>query len=210
MFKIINKLLKEYKSLVIFVIIIVILLIVGGYKDKIIKQKTYENCIKEADNYMEEAMKDFDDIYSGYTYFIKKDSFTKTNNGYCLNVEIKEDNKTLDTLNFEYNNKANDIVWIPDYKKLDNKIKNLLEVAKEKHNPVSKAVDSLYHKYACPLMEMGYKIECRLLRNDYEKDGTISWMVSYNKKNLKTSHFQQYSVKVNSDGSYQIIDTTEA
>ena len=47
-------------------------------------------------------------------------------------------------------------------------------------------------------------------RNDYEKDGTISWMISYKKKNLKTSHFQQYSVKVNSDGSYQIIDTTEA
>ena len=44
----------------------------------------------------------------------------------------------------------------------------------------------------------------------YEKDGTISWMISYKKKNLKTSHFQQYSVKVNSDGSYQIIDTTEA
>ena len=59
-------------------------------------------------------------------------------------------------------------------------------------------------------MEMGYKIECRLLNNDYEKDGTISWMISYKKKNLKTSHFQQYSVKVNSDGSYQIIDTTEA
>ena len=59
-------------------------------------------------------------------------------------------------------------------------------------------------------MEMGCKVECRLLRNDYKKDGTISWMVSYNKKNFITSHFQQYSVKVNSDGSYKIIDTTEA
>ena len=208
-----NKLLKEYKPLVIFVIVIVIFLIVGVYKNQeqeIIKQKTYENCIIEADKYMEDAMKDFDDIYGGYTYLIEKDSFTKTNNGYCLNVEIREDNKTLDTLNFEFNDKANDTLWFPDYKKLDNKIKILLDVEKEKHNPVHKAVDSLYHRYACPLIDLGCKVECRLLRNDYEKDGTISWMVSYKKKNLKTSHFQQYSVKVNSDGSYQIIDTTEA
>ena len=205
-----NKLFKEYKSLVIFVTIIVILLIVGGYKNKIIRQKIYENCINYTDNYMEEAMKDFNDIYGGYTYLIKEDSFTKTNNAYCLDVEIREDNKTLDTLNFEFNDKVNDTLWLPDYEKLDNKIENLLEIEKRKHNPVSKAVDSLYHKYACPLMEMGCKVECRLLRNDYEKDGTISWMVSYKKKNLKTSHFQQYSVKVNSDGSYQIIDKTEA
>ena len=205
-----NKLLKEYKSLVIFVTIIVILLIVGGYKDKIIKQKIYENCIKYTDNYMEAAMKDFNDIYGGYTYLIKEDSFRKIKNGYCLNVEIKEDNKILDTLNFEFTDKTNDTLWLLDYEKLDNEIENLLEVEKRKHNPVSKAVDSLYHKYACPLMEMGYKIECRLLNNDYEKDGTISWMISYKKKNLKTSHFQQYSVKVNSDGSYQIMDTTEA
>ena len=205
-----NKLFKEYKSLVIFVTIIVILLIVGGYKNKIIRQKIYENCIKYTDNYMEAAMKDFNDIYGGYTYLIKEDSFRKIKNGYCLNVEIKEDNKILDTLNFEFTDKTNDTLWLPDYEKLDNEIENLLEVEKRKHNPVSKAVDSLYHKYACPLMEMGYKVECRLLNNDYEKDGTISWMVSYKKKNLKTSHFQQYSVKVNSDGSYQIIDTTEA
>ena len=205
-----NKLFKEYKSLVVFVTIIVILLIVGGYKDKIIKQKIYENCINYTDNYMEAAMKDFNDIYGGYTYLIKEDSFRKIKNGYCLNVEIKEDNKILDTLNFEFTDKTNDTLWLPDYEKLDNEIENLLEVEKRKHNPVSKAVDSLYHKYACPLMEMGYKVECRLLNNDYEKDGTISWMVSYNKKNLMTSHFQQYSVKVNSDGSYQIIDTTEA
>ena len=205
-----NKLLKEYKGLVIFVTIIVILLIVGGYKDKIIKQKIYENCINYTDNYMEAAMKDFNDIYGGYTYLIKEDSFRKIKNGYCLNVEIKEDNKILDTLNFEFTDKTNDTLWLPDYEKLDNEIENLLEVEKEKHDPVSKAVDSLYHKYACPLMEMGYKVECRLLNNDYEKDGTISWMISYKKKNLKTSHFQQYSVKVNSDGSYQIIDTTEA
>lgn len=205
-----NKLLKEYKGLVIFVTIIVILLIVGGYKDKIIKQKIYENCINYTDNYMEAAMKDFNDIYGGYTYLIKEDSFRKIKNGYCLNVEIKEDNKILDTLNFEFTDKTNDTLWLLDYEKLDNEIENLLEVEKRKHNPVSKAVDSLYHKYACPLMEMGYKVECRLLNNDYEKDGTISWMVSYKKKNLKTSHFQQYSVKVNSDGSYQIIDTTEA
>ena len=209
-----NKLLKEYKPLVIFVIFTVVCFVVGGYKNQkeqeIIKQKTYENCINEADKYMDEAMKDFNDIYNGYTYLIEKDSFTKTNNGYCLNVEIREDDKTLDTLNFEFNDKANDTLWFPDYKKLDNEIKILLRMEKEKHNPVHKAVDSLYHKYACPLMEMGYKVECRLLRNDYEKDGTISWMVSYKKKNLMTSHFQQYSVKVNSDGSYQIIDTTEA
>ena len=205
-----NKLIKEYKSLVIFVTIIVILLIVGGYKDKIIKQKIYENCINYTDNYMEAAMKDFNDIYGGYTYLIKEDSFRKIKNGYCLNVEIKEDNKILDTLNFEFTDKTNDTLWLPDYEKLDNEIENLLEVEKRKHNPVSKAVDSLYHKYACPLMEMGYKVECRLLNNDYEKDGTISWMVSYKKKNLMTSHFQQYCVKVNSDGSYQIIDTTEA
>ena len=205
-----NKLLKEYKSLVIFVIVVAILLIVGGYKDKIIKQKIYENCIKYTDNYMEAAMKDFNDIYGGYTYLIKEDSFRKIKNGYCLNVEIKEDNKILDTLNFEFTDKTNDTLWLLDYEKLDNEIENLLEVEKRKHNPVSKAVDSLYHKYACPLMEMGYKVECRLLRNDYKKDGTISWMISYKKKNLKTSHFQQYSVKVNSDGSYQIIDETEA
>ena len=205
-----NKLLKEYKGLVIFVTIIVILLIVGVYKDKIIRQKIYENCINYTDNYMEAAMKDFNDIYGGYTYLIKEDSFRKIKNGYCLNVEIKEDNKILDTLNFEFTDKTNDTLWLLDYEKLDNEIENLLEVEKEKHNPVSKAVDSLYHKYACPLMEMGYKVECRLLNNDYEKDGTISWMVSYKKKNLKTSHFQQYSVKVNSDGSYKIIDTTEA
>ena len=209
-----NKLLKEYKALVIFVILMVIFLIVGGYKNQkeqeIIKQKTYECCINEADNYMEEAMKDFNDIYNGYTYLIEKDSFTKTNNGYCLNVEIKEDNKTLDTLNFEFNDKANDTLWFPDYKKLDNKTQNLLEKEKEKHNPVHKAVDSLYHKYASPLIDSGCKVECRLLRNDYEKDGTISWMVSYKKKNLITSHFQQYSVKVNRDGSYKIIDITEA
>ena len=205
-----NKLLKEYKPLVIFVIVTVICFIVGVYKDKIIKQKIYENCINYTDNYMEAAMKDFNDIYGGYTYLIKEDSFRKIKNGYCLNVEIKEDNKILDTLNFEFTDKTNDTLWLPDYEKLDNEIENLLEVEKEKHNPVSKAVDSLYHKYACPLMEMGYKVECRLLRNDYEKDGTISWMVSYNKKNFITSHFQQYSVKVNSDGSYQITDTTEA
>ena len=209
-----NKLLKEYKSLFVFVILTFVFLIVGGYKNQkeqeIIRQETYKNCIKEADNYMREAMKDFDDIYSGYTYLIKKDSFTKTNNAYCLDVEIREDNKTLDTLNFKFDNKVNDTLWIPDYKKLDNEIKNLLDVGKEKHNPVSKVVNSLYKKYALPLMGMGCKIECRLLNNDYEKDGTISWMVSYKKKNLKTSHFQQYSVKVNSDGSYQIIDTTEA
>ena len=205
-----NKLLKEYKPLVIFVIVTVICFIVGVYKDKIIKQKIYENCINYTDNYMEAAMKDFNDIYGGYTYLIKEDSFRKIKNGYCLNVEIKEDNKILDTLNFEFTDKTNDTLWLLDYEKLDNEIENLLEVEKRKHNPVSKAVDSLYHKYACPLMEMGYKVECRLLRNDYEKDGTISWMVSYKKKNLKTSHFQQYSVKVNSDGSYQIIDTTEA
>lgn len=209
-----NKLFKKYKSLVIFVTIIVILLIVGVCKSQkeqeIIRQETYKNCIKEADNYMREAMKDFDDIYSGYTYLIKKDSFTETNNGYCLDVEIREDNKTLDTLNFEFNDKVNDTLWLPDYKKLDNEIQNLLEVGKEKHNPVSKAVNSLYKKYACPLIDKGCKVECRLLNNDYEKDGTISWMVSYNKKNLTTSHFQQYSVKVNSDGSYKIIDTTEA
>ena len=205
-----NKLLKEYKSLVAFMIVIVIILIVGVYKNKIIRQKIYENCINYTDNYMEAAMKDFNDIYGGYTYLIKEDSFRKIKNGYCLNVEIKEDNKILDTLNFEFTDKTNDTLWLPDYEKLDNEIENLLEVEKRKHNPVSKAVDSLYHKYACPLMEMGYKVECRLLNNDYEKDGTISWMVSYKKKNLKTSHFQQYSVKVNSDGSYQIIDTTEA
>ena len=205
-----NKLFKEYKSLFIFVTIIVILLIVGVYKDKIIRQKIYENCINYTDNYMEPAIKDFNDIYGGYTYLIKEDSFTKIKNGYCLNVEIKEDNKILDTLNFEFTDKTNDTLWLLDYEKLDNEIENLLEVEKRKHNPVSKAVDSLYHKYACPLMEMGYKVECRLLRNDYEKDRTISWMVSYKKKNLMTSHFQQYSVKVNSDGSYQIIDTTEA
>ena len=205
-----NKLLKEYKGLVIFVTIIVILLIMGGYKDKIIKQKIYENCINYTDNYMEAAMKDFNDIYGGYTYLIKEDSFRKIKNGYCLNVEIKEDNKILDTLNFEFTDKTNDTVWIPDYKKLDNEIKNLLDIEKEKHNPVSKAVNSLYKKYALPLIDKGCKVECRLLNNDYEKDGTISWMVSYKKKNLKTSHFQQYSVKVNSDGSYQIIDTTEA
>ena len=205
-----NKLFKKYKSLFVFMIVIVILIFVGVYKDKIIRQKIYENCIKYTDNYMEAAMKDFNDIYGGYTYLIKEDSFRKIKNGYCLNVEIKEDNKILDTLNFEFTDKTNDTLWLLDYEKLDNEIENLLEVEKRKHNPVSKAVDSLYHKYACPLMEMGYKIECRLLRNDYEKDGTISWMVSYNKKNLKTSHFQQYSVKVNSDGSYQIMDTTEA
>ena len=81
---------------------------------------------------------------------------------------------------------------------------------KEKHDPVHKAVDSLYHRYACPLIDMGCKVECRLLNNNYEKDGTISWMVSYNKKNFMTSHFQQYSVKVNRDGTYQIIDKVEA
>ena len=209
-----NKLLKEYKSLVIFIIVIVICFIVGVYKNQkeqeIIEQETYKNCIKEADNYMREAMKDFDDIYSGYTYLIKKDSFTKTKNTYCLDVEIREDNKTLDTLNFEFNDKANDTLWFPDYKKLDNKIKILLRMEKEKHDPVHKAVDSLYHKYASPLIDLGCKVECKLLRNDYEKDGTISWMVSYKKKNLITSHFQQYSVKVNRDGTYQIIDTTEA
>ena len=209
-----NKLFKEYKSLVVFVTIIVILLFVGVYKSQkeqeIIRQETYKNCIKEADNYMREAMKDFDDIYEGYTYLIKKDSFEKTKNAYCLDVEIREDNKTLDTLNFKFDNKVNDTVWIPDYKKLDNEIQNLLKVGKEKHNPVSKAVNSLYKKYACPLIDKGCKVECRLLNNDYEKDGTISWMVSYKKKNLKTSHFQQYSVKVNSDGTYKIIDTTEA
>ena len=205
-----NKLFKEYKSLFVFMIVIVILLIVGGYKDKIIKQKIYENCINYTDNYMEAAMKDFNDIQGGYTYLIKEDSFRKIKNGYCLNVEIKEDNKILDTLNFEFTDKTNDTLWLPDYEKLDNEIENLLEVEKRKHNPVSKAVDSLYHKYACPLMEMGYKVECRLLNNDYEKDGTISWMVSYKKKNLMTSHFQQYSVKVNRDGTYKIIDTTEA
>ena len=209
-----NKLFKEYKPLVVFVIFTVICFIVGVYKDKkeqeIIRQKTYENCIKEADNYMEESMKDFNDIYNGYTYLIEKDSFAKTNNGYCLNVEIKEDNKTLDTLNFEFDNKANDTLWFPDYKKLDNKIQNLLDVEKEKHDPVHKAVDSLYHKYACPLIDMGCKIECKLLRNDYEKDGTISWMVSYKKKNLITSHFCRYDVKVNRDGTYKIIDKTEA
>ena len=51
-----NKLIKEYKPLVIFVILTVVFLIVGGYKDKkeqeIIRQETYKNCIKEADNYM--------------------------------------------------------------------------------------------------------------------------------------------------------------
>ena len=205
-----NKLFKEYKSLVIFVILTVICFIVGVHEQEIIRQKTYENCINEADGYMREAMKDFDDIYSGYTFLIKEDSFTKTNNAYCLDVELREDNKTLDTLNFEFNDKVNDIVWLPDYKKLDKEIKNLLEVEKRKHDPVHKAVDSLYKKYACPLMEMGCKVECRLLRNDYEKDGTISWMVSYKKKNSQTSHFQQYSVKVNSDGTYQIIDKVEA
>ena len=205
-----NKLFKEYKSLFIFVTIIVILLIVGVYKNKIIRQKIYENCINYTDNYMEPAIKDFNDIYGGYTYLIKEDSFTKIKNGYCLNVEIKEDNKILDTLNFEFTDKENDTLWLLDYEKLDKEIENLLEIEKEKHDPVSKAVDSLYHRYACPLMEMGYKVECRLLRNDYEKDGTISWMISYKKKNLKTSHFQQYSVKINSDGSYQIIDKTEA
>ena len=209
-----NKLFKEYKPLVIFVIFTVICFVVGGYKNQkeqeIIRQKTYENCIIEADKYMDEAMKDFNDIYNGYTYLIEKDSFTKTNNGYCLNVEIKEDNKTLDTLNFEFNDKVNDIVWLPDYKKLDNEIQNLLEVEKEKHNPVSKAVNSLYNKYVCPLIDKGCKVECRLLNNDYEKDGTISWMISYKKKNLKTSHFCKYDVKVNRDGSYQIIDKTEA
>ena len=209
-----NKLFKEYKPLVIFIIVIVVCFVVGGYKNQkeqeIIRQKTYENCIIEADKYMDEAMKDFNDIYGGYTYLIKKDSFTKTNNGYCLNVEIKEDDKTLDTLNFEFTDKANDTLWFPDYKKLDNKIQNLLREEKEKHNPVHKAVDCLYHKYACPLIDMGCKVECKLLRNDYEKDGTISWMISYKKKNLITSHFQQYSVKVNRDGTYKIIDTTEA
>ena len=205
-----NKLFKEYKGLVIFVTIIVICLIVGVYKNKIIRQKIYENCINYTDNYMEAAMKDFNDIYGGYTYLIKEDSFRKIKNGYCLNVEIKEDNKILDTLNFEFTDKTNDTLWLPDYKKPDNKIENLLEIEKRKHNPVSKAVDSLYNKYACPLIDKGCKVECRLLRNDYEKDGTISWMVSYNKKNFMTSHFQQYSVKVNSDGSYQIIDKIEA
>ena len=205
-----NKLFKEYKSLFVFMIVIVILLIVGVYKNKIIRQKIYENCINYTDNYMEAAMKDFNDIYGGYTYLIKEDSFRKIKNGYCLNVEIKEDNKILDTLNFEFTDKTNDTLWLLDYEKLDNEIENLLEVEKRKHNPVSKAVDSLYHKYACPLMEMGYKVECRLLRNDYEKDGTISWMVSYKKKNLITSHFCRYDVKINRDGTYKIIDKTEA
>ena len=209
-----NKLLKEYMLLVIFVILTVVFLIVGGYKNQkeqeIISQKTYENCIIEADKYMEDAMKDFNDIYGGYSYLIEKDSFAKTNNGYCLNVEIREDNKTLDTLNFEFNDKANDTLWFPDYKKLDNEIKILLRMEKEKHDPVHKAVDSLYHKYASPLIDIGCKVECKLLRNDYEKDGTISWMISYKKKNLMTSHFCRYDVKVNRDGTYKIIDTTEA
>ena len=212
-----NKFLKEYKPLVVFVILIVIFLMVGGYKEyknqkeqEIIRQKTYENCIIEADKYMDEAMKDFNDIYSGYTYLINEDSFTKTNNGYCLNVEIKEDNTTLDTLNFDFNDKANDTLWLPDYKKLDNEIKILLRMEKEKHDPVHKAVDSLYHKYASPLIDIGCKVECRLLNNNYEKDGTISWMVSYKKKNLITSHFCRYDVKVNRDGTYKIIDKTEA
>ena len=205
-----NKLLKEYKSLFVFMIVIVILLIVGVYKNKIIRQKIYENCINYTDNYMEAAMKDFNDIQGGYTYLIKEDSFRKIKNGYCLNVEIKEDNKILDTLNFEFTDKTNDTLWLLDYEKLDNEIENLLEVEKRKHNPVSKAVDSLYHKYACPLIDSGCKVECKLLRNDYEKDGTISWMISYKKKNLITSHFQQYSVKVNRDGTYKITDTTEA
>ena len=209
-----NKLLKEYKPLVIFVIVTVICFSGGVYKNQkeqeIIRQKTYKNCINEADNYMKEVMKDFDEVYCGYTYLIKKDSFTKTNNAYCLDVEIREDNKTLDTLNFKFNDKVNDTLWLLDYEKLDKEIENLLEVEKRKHNPVSKAVNSLYNKYVCPLIDKGCKVECRLLNNDYEKDGTISWMISYKKKNLKTSHFQQYSVKVNSDGSYQITDTTEA
>lgn len=205
-----NKLLKDYKPLVIFVILTVICLIVGVYKDKIIRQKIYENCINYTDNYMEDVIKDFNDIQGGYTYLIKEDSFTKTKNAYCLNVEIREDNKTLDTLNFTFNDKVNDTLWLLDYEKLDNEIQKLLRREKEKHDPVKKAVHSLYHKYACPLIDEGCKIECRLLRNDYEKDGTISWMISYKKKNLMTSHFCRYDVKVNRDGSYQIIDTTEA
>ena len=205
-----NKFLKEYKPLVIFVIFTVICLIVGVYKDKKNQEIIYKNCINDANNYMEDVIKDFNDIYGGYTYLIKEDSFAKTNNAYCLDVEIREDNKTLDTLNFTFNDKIDDTLWLIDYEKLDNEIQKLLRMEKEKHNPVKKAVNSLYKKYACPLIDEGCKIECRLLRNDYEKDGTISWMISYKKKNLKTSHFQQYSVKVNRDGSYQIIDITEA
>ena len=75
---------------------------------------------------------------------------------------------------------------------------------------MSKAVNSLYKKYECTWIDKGCKVECKLLNNDYEKDGTISWMVSYNKKNFMTSHFCRYDVKVNRDGSYQIIDITEA
>ena len=205
-----NKLLKEYKPLFIFVILTVICLIVGVYKDKKNQEIIYKNCINYTNNYMEDVIKDFNDIYGGYTYLIKEDSFAKKNNAYCLDVEIREDNKTLDTLNFKFNDKVNDTLWLPDYEKLDNKIQKLFKIEKERHDPVKKAVHSLYNKYACPLMEMGCKVECRLLKNDYEKDGTISWMVSYNKKNFMTSHFQQYSVKVNSDGSYQIIETIEA
>ena len=64
-----NKLFKEYKSLVVFIIVVAICFIAGVYKDKkkqeIIRQETYKNCIKEADNYMREAMKDFDDYFVG-------------------------------------------------------------------------------------------------------------------------------------------------
>ena len=142
-----NKLLKEYKPLVVFVILTVVFLIVGVYKNQkeqeIVRQKAYENCINYTDNYMEAAMKDFNDIYGGYTYLIKEDSFRKIKNGYCLNVEIKEDNKILDTLNFEFTDKTNDTLWLLDYEKLDNEIENLLEVEKRKHNQDRKEIDSL-------------------------------------------------------------------
>ena len=127
-----NKLLKKYKSLVVFVTIIVILLIVGVCKDKKEQEIIYKNCINYADGYMKDAMKDFNDIYGGYSYLIKEDSFTKTNNAYCLDVEIREDNKTLDTLNFKFDDKVNDTLWLPDYEKPDNKIENLLEIEKRK------------------------------------------------------------------------------
>ena len=44
-----NKLLKEYKPLVIFVIVTVILLIVGVYKDKKNQALIYKNCINYTD-----------------------------------------------------------------------------------------------------------------------------------------------------------------
>lgn len=204
-----KKILNKYGTLFLFIVFLVICLIINSVKTKQLESKIQNNCVNYTKCYMDKRINDFTEIDSNYNYTINEDSFKKTNKGYYLEVCLNKGNKKCETYKLDFNNKITDDTWIFDNKDTDSKLIEQLENLKKQNNPVNIVVQKLYDKYALPLIECGCKIDCHL-EDNYNKDGTISYTIMYSKKNLKTNHYFNYVVKVNKDGSFYILDETEA